>query len=74
MAYCINGVLEVLKIKTMLTLDGEEITKSIFLFNKLYLLSIVSTVIKQQQQRQKTKTVSFEKTVMLIIVSRGDWL
>ena len=77
-AYCINGVLEVLKIKTMLTLEGEEITcklqKSSFLFNKLYLLSIVSTVIKQQQQRQKTKTVSFEKTVMLIIVSRGDWL
>ena len=26
MAYCINGVLEVLKIKTMLTLDGEEFT------------------------------------------------
>ena len=26
MAYCINGVLEVLKIKTMLKLDGEEIT------------------------------------------------
>ena len=65
MAYCINGVLEVLKIKTMLTLEGEEITcklqKSSFLFNKLYLLSIVSTVIKQQQQRQKTKTVSFDK-------------
>ena len=26
MAYCINGVLEVLKIKTTLKLDGEEIT------------------------------------------------
>ena len=26
MAYCVNGVLEVLKIKTMLKLDGEEIT------------------------------------------------
>ena len=26
MAYCVNGVLEALKIKTMLTLVGEEIT------------------------------------------------
>ena len=57
MAYCINRVLEVLKIKTMLTLVEEEITCKLqkaasCMFNKLYLLSIVSTVIKQQQQRQ----------------------